>query len=320
MNFTSALLETDMKALRTESLQPLLIDVFNFKRFAGRYYLTSIVCKVDSNGQPCKVLTIADASTEMKIFCSNEELIQIDLRPDSLIHVEAALKQNMGSAYFLCKNIQQLNKSQSQGLDLACLPRSKCPKPEVFDAFLVFVGRIQNPLIKRFLTNVLLQEDIGVRYLQCPASIKHHHSYPGGLIEHSVEMVWDISGIQELSPLEKDIAVVSSLLHDIGKTRTYTPDGNYTAVGRLVDHQQLTLEICSNALKELELSSPHISNMLRHAWTCYSPKARFGFRPKTRVARYLQRVDGFSAKHSYRENHLPVFSDMDNRIRALSFV
>ena len=62
-----------MKILRTESLQPLLIDVFEFKRFAGRYFLTSVVCRVDSNGKPCKVLTIADASTEMKVFCSNEE-------------------------------------------------------------------------------------------------------------------------------------------------------------------------------------------------------------------------------------------------------
>jgi len=309
-----------MKILRTESLQPLLIDVFEFKRFAGRYFLTSVVCRVDSNGKPCKVLTIADASTEMKVFCSNEELMQIELRPNSLIHIEAALKQNLGSAYYLCKSLQLLSNNQTQGLDLASLPREKCPKPAVFDAFLVFVGRIQNPLLKRFLTNVLLQEDVGIRYLQCPASVRHHHAYPGGLIEHSVEMVWDISGVQELSPLEKDIAVVSSLLHDIGKTQTYTPDGTLTAIGRLVDHQQLTLEICGSALKELELSSPHISNMLRHAWTCYSPKARFGFRPKTRVARHLQKVDNYSARAADREHFLPVFPDMDKRIRTIPFV
>lgn len=308
-----------MKALKTESLQPLLIDALNFKRFMGRYYLVGAYSKPDSNGRNCKVLTIADASTEMRVFCNNEQLMQIELIPDSVIHVEAALMQNCGSAYYLCKNLQRIDGHQIQGLDLACLPRIKCPLPKVFDAFLVFIGRINNPLLKRFLLKVLLQPEIAIRYLQCPASINHHHNYPGGLIEHSVEMAWDIAGILDLSPLERDIAEVSALLHDIGKTKTFTPDGTRTAIGQLVDHQQLTLEICATALHELELSAPHIAHLLRHTWTCYSPNARFGFKPQTRVAKFLQKVDGYSSKRKQNSGFLPVFDDMHNRLRAPVF-
>ena len=309
-----------MKALKTDSIQPLLIDAVNYKRFMGRYYLTDACCKPDSGGRDCKVLTIADASTEMKIFCNNDELMQIDLRPDEMIHVEAALMQNHGSAYYLCKNLQVVGINQTSGLDLACLPRSKCPRPVAFDALFVFVGRLTSPLLKRLLVNALLQNDVTIRYLQCPASLNHHHNYPGGLLEHSVEMAWDISGILDLSPLERDIAVVGALLHDIGKIRTMTPDGTRTAIGRLVDHSQLTLEICADVLRELELSSPHIANMLRHSWTCYSPKARYGFKAKTRVAEFLQKVDGASARRKPESGFLPVFDNMDKTLRTSTFI
>ena len=70
--------------------------------------------------------------------------------------------------------------------------------------------------------------------------------------------------------------MVAALLHDVGKTKTLTPDMTRTAIGRLVDHSQLTLELCAEPLRKLECRAPGIAYHLRHAWTCYSPGARFG--------------------------------------------
>ncbi|MGJ8680566.1 HD domain-containing protein [Paraglaciecola sp.] len=304
-----------MKTLQIDSLQPLLADVSNFNRFMGRYFLSSVISRTDSSSRPVRVLTFSDASGDFKVYCNNPSLMETHLLPYSMVHIEASLQQRQGNAYYHCKNLLPCVDEKSIGNDLSALPRSLCPFPEAVDALIVFTSRLHHPAMRQFLRQVLLQPNIGLRYLQCPASLRYHHNYPGGLIQHSVEVAWDIAGIRELSPFEQDIAVVAALLHDIGKTLTLTPDGTRTAIGSLVDHDQLTLEICAEPLKLLESIAPAMAHQLRHAWTCYSPKARYGFTPKTRVAKHLQRVDGMSANNSKNTWSVPNFASVHDVLR-----
>jgi len=304
-----------MKTFEIDSIQPLLSDIIEFKRFMGRYYLSNITIKEDSIGQKCWVLTLSDGTGDFNVYCNSQELMSIELKAHSIVHVEAALLQTHGSAYFKCKNLLECNHSHKLGEDLSNLPRSQCPLPKYFDALIVLVSRVQNPYLRSFIRSVLLQKSVGVRYLQCPASLNYHHNYPGGLLRHSVEIAWDILGVGDLNSHEKDIAVVAALLHDIGKTLTLTSSMRRTEIGKLVDHSQLTLEVCSNELKKLESLAPNVANHLRHAWTCYSPKARYGFKPKTQVAKYLQKVDRMNAENDYGEGFIPQFSNVTEVLR-----
>ena len=305
-----------MKNVKIDSLQPLVVDVPNFQRFMGRYYLTGLVTKPDSTGQPCWAITLSDGSGDLKVFCNNSELMACNFQPNTLVHVEAVLQQKHGSAHYRCKNLVPVANTHTIGRDLSALPRSLCPLPIAFDALIFLAGRIENPILRQFLRNVLLKPQIGVRYLQCPASLKYHHNFPGGLIHHSVEIAWDIFGVQDFRPIERDIAVVAALLHDIGKVYTLTPDMTRTAIGSLVDHNQLTLEICAEPLAELDAAAPHIANQLRHAWTCYSPGSRYGFKPKTRVANYLQKSDKSSSERKTGSWPVPDFGDVTDFLRT----
>jgi 3'-5' exoribonuclease len=304
-----------MKNFSTESMQPLLEDVPNFQRFMGRYFVTALKVSSDSKGKSCKVLTLSDASGDLRVFCNAEHLMDLTIAVNQLIHIEAALQQDHGAAYYRCKDLSLSNSDKRVGHDLSVLPRSLCPVEDAFDCLLVMFSRIKNPLLKQFVRDVLLQPDVGINYLLCPASLNYHHNYKGGLIKHSLETAWNIAGVHELSILERDVAVVAALLHDIGKVKTMSPDIKRTQTGRLVDHSQLTLEICAWPLKNLADFAPAIADQLRHAWTCYSPKSRYGFKPKTRVAHLLQRVDNASASGKVREGFLPVFG---NSAKALS--
>ncbi|WP_278403861.1 HD domain-containing protein [Pseudoalteromonas ruthenica] len=303
-----------MRDLKIDSLQPLLIDVPNYQRFMGHYYLSELVVRTDSCGQTCWVLTLSDGSGDFRVYCNSPDMMATPLQEHTMIHVEAALQQTHGSAYYKCKNLLPNSGNGYMGCDLSVLPRTLCPFPEIYDALIIFVSRLSHPLLQRFIRRVLLQTNVGPRFLQCPASLNYHHNYPGGLLQHSVEIAWAIVGIQDFSPLERDIAVVSALLHDIGKTLTLTPQMTRTAIGRLVDHSQLTLELCAEPLRELEASSPSIAHQLRHAWTCYSPRARYGYKPKTAVAKHLQRVDKMNADQEITNWHVPVF---DNAVDVL---
>lgn len=74
-----------------------------------------------------------------------------------------------------------------------------------------------------------------------------------------------------------------------------TADMQRTDIGTLVDHDDLTLEICAPALSKLSAIDATIANELRHAWTCSSHNARYGFKPKTIIAQKLQDYDCSSA-------------------------
>lgn len=294
-----------MKTLSENSVQPLLTETANLARFMGRYYLDDFMEGVSACGQEYWLITLADASGEVKVYCHSPELMQQAPDVEQWIHVEASLSQPKGIAYFRCKNLLLDVPVERVGPDLSSLPRKACPIDYAFDALFFIVSRIATNDLRVFVRDVLLQPEVALNYLCCPASINHHHNYAGGLLVHSLEMAWQIICSEELSDVECDIAVVAALLHDIGKVWTLKPQLSRTPVGSLVCHDYLTLEVCANPLKRLSERAPGLANQLRHAWTCHSPRARYGFKPRTRVARYLQRVDHDSAFIGHPESFLP---------------
>jgi 3'-5' exoribonuclease len=94
---------------------------------------------------------------------------------------------------------------------------------------------------------------------------------------------------------ERDIVIVASLLHDIGKVKTLNEHIQLTNLGQLIEHDDLTLDICAEPLKQLEKENITIANILRHCWTCASPNARYGYKPQYRIAKYVQQADNLSA-------------------------
>ncbi len=89
-----------------------------------------------------------------------------------------------------------------------------------------------------------------VDFESSPASKKVHHSYPGGLIEHTlavtemslglatvIEKVYDVK-------MNKDLLIAGGILHDFYKTMTYKKDGDKydrSVIGAKIDHLTLTV-------------------------------------------------------------------------------
>ena len=58
------------------------------------------------------------------------------------------------------------------------------------------------------------------RFYECPAAIRRHHEYPGGLCEHSLETVRIALNLVETMPrneINRDMVIAGAVLHDIGK-------------------------------------------------------------------------------------------------------
>lgn len=197
-------------------------------------------------------------------------------------------------------------------IERASIPVLKVPASMV-SPLIGGVAELQN-LIKRlsiqplqeFAVEVLSDIETATAFLNRPASFSFHHSEPGGLLRHSLEVaniVWTLPG---MTNVDREIALVGALFHDLGKIRTYSESRHMSTLGRLVAHDDLTLEICASALKKLDRRWPEGAAILRHVWTCASPGARYGMASKSVAADAVRFADGFSATVANHELALEI--------------
>jgi 3'-5' exoribonuclease len=125
-------------------------------------------------------------------------------------------------------------------------PASLTPKarrdPEEAAGFLEFlVAEIAHPGLSATVQAVLADRDLAAY----PAS-DDHHSYAGGLLEHTVGVATLCRETAQLHPrLRPDLVLAAALVHDVGRTLELGPGPAFTQTdeGRLLGHVHLGLRL-----------------------------------------------------------------------------
>lgn len=99
-----------------------------------------------------------------------------------------------------------------------------------------------------------------------PAGATHHHSYPGGLVEHIIATtsiglaLCDVVGKVYHGKINKDLVLAGTILHDITKALTYVQEENGTyrmaPIAERLDH--LTLGVAELIRRGFPLDVVHI--------------------------------------------------------------
>ncbi len=163
------------------------------------------------------------------------------------------------------------------------------------------VGGLEIPELHGFVRSVFSDSAIALPFLRVPASIAHHHCHNVGLLEHSVECAEFVRDVMIPCSHERELAIVAALLHDIGKVMTFAPNQERTAVGTLIDHNALTLELLADHLHTLDRAWPDGGRALRYLWT-WKARRRSSERPLMLSANIIQAADQISAaKDAWRQ-------------------
>ena len=101
---------------------------------------------------------------------------------------------------------------------------------------------------------------------RAPASVWHHHNYPGGFIEHTIalyELCMSIARIVEEiydCRVDKDLVICGVLLHDVFKPATYqeNADGRYKRSGLAERLDHLTLASAELIRRGFPLDAVHV--------------------------------------------------------------
>lgn len=122
---------------------------------------------------------------------------------------------------------------------------------EELEGFLEHLTReVHDEPLRQVIQGVLFTEPTAAEFRRAPCTRAGHHSYVGGLIEHTVAVGTLVIEVCQLHPrLDSDLLMAAALLHDVGKTRefSYGAEFGITEEGRLIGHLALGAEIVGSA-------------------------------------------------------------------------
>jgi 3'-5' exoribonuclease len=141
-------------------------------------------------------------------------------------------------------------------LDPAALaPRLRRDADEL-EGFLEFLAaEISHPGLRAAVGRFVGDDEFRARLRSLPATADGHHSYAGGLLEHTVGVATICREISQLHPrLRADLLLAAALLHDVGRTVELTrgPVFRPTDEGRLLGHVHLGLRLIEERAAPLE--------------------------------------------------------------------
>jgi 3'-5' exoribonuclease len=144
----------------------------------------------------------------------------------------------------------------AEGQDPAALAPALRRDADELDGFLEFLaGEVAHPGLRATVARFVEDEGFRARLRELPAAPDGHHSYAGGLLEHTVGVATLCRETAQLHPrLRADLLLTAALLHDAGRTAELTrgPVFRRTDEGRLLGHVHLGLRLIEARAAALE--------------------------------------------------------------------
>jgi 3'-5' exoribonuclease len=166
--------------------------------------------------------------------------------------------------------------------------------PDELDGFLEFLaGEIAHPRLAGVVARFLSDDVLRTSLRRLPAA-ETHHSYAGGLLEHTVGVTTICRETAQLHPrLRVDLLLAAALLHDVGRVAELTPGPTFrqTEEGRLLGHVHLGLRMVEDHAGALQSDA---RAELLHAVSCHHD-ARAARTAEAAVLYHANQLDAVAA-------------------------
>ena len=189
-------------------------------------------------GAPDLALELSDATGRIagRVW-SDVELLDARFAEGDAVHVLGRVEKFRDR---LQLEVRALEPAEADPATLAPMLRRDA---EELEGFLVFLAsEIHDEVLRELVTRVLA----GTSLRTYPATPDAHHSYAGGLLEHTVGVATICHELTQLHPrLRADLLLAAALVHDVGRTRELGPPPAFrpTEEGRLLGHVHLGVRV-----------------------------------------------------------------------------
>lgn len=226
------------------------------------------------------------------------------------VQVEGSTQIYQGAIQFIATSICRAREEEVEFADF--MPLAPQEIDRLAGSLAELLRTVSDPHLRNLAECFLTDEDFMARFARCPAGVKNHHAYPGGLLEHVVNLMEVISRIADCYPaLDQDLLLVGALIHDMGKLQElqYERSFAYTDEGQLLGHVVIGMGMLEQKIREAERLSgeefpTETALRLKHMLISHHGEYEYGSPklPMTLEAVALHHLDNLDAKiHSFQQ-------------------
>lgn len=149
----------------------------------------------------------------------------------------------------------------------------------LFDRIKATVSSFRNEELKKIVLYII--ESLKDSLIICPAALKMHHAYRGGVVYHTASILSAAKGVCDAYPfIDRELVYSGAILHDVAKTIELEYDTNgtptgYSVKGNLLGHITLGVIEIENAAKKCG-TSDELKTKLQHMILSHHTVPEFG--------------------------------------------
>ena len=202
------------------------------------------------------------------------------------------------------------------------LPVSKNSTEAMYQDLLGYIRTIGNPYLKQLLVRLFAEnQELIKSFTKHSAAKTVHHSFVGGLLEHTLSVVRLCDFYAKSYPIiNRDLLLTAAMCHDIGKTREISefPINDYTDEGQLLGHIMIGAEMIHDEIKQIPGFPTNLENELKHCILAHHGEFEYGSPKKTALveAAALNLADNTDAR---METLTEIFEAAGDRTDWLGF-
>ena len=260
------------------------------ERVSGIYLCKQRQSAVTKNGKAYENMILQDKTglADAKIWDPNSQGIE-EFGALDYVEIVAEATSFQGA---LQLNVKRARKAREGEYDPAdYLPVSEFDIEEMYRELMNYANQVREPHLRALLKDLFVDDADFIRAFKFHSAAKTvHHSFVGGLLEHTLSVCRLCEYYTKAYPfLNRDLLYTAAMCHDIGKVYELSdfPENDYTDEGQLLGHIAMGSEMVGERARKISGFPKKLENELKHCILAHHGELEYGSPKKPALAEAL---------------------------------
>lgn len=230
-------------------------------------------------GRPYETVLLQDktGTVDGKIWDPNNPGI-CDFDANDFVCITAEVKVYNNALQLNISNTRIADESEYTASDY--MPSTDNDVDVMYQELITYIDSVKNSYLHTLLENFFKKDEAFIKcFLGHSAAKTVHHSYAGGLLEHTLAVVRMCDFLAAHYVLiNRDLLITAAICHDIGKTQELSdfPVNDYTDEGQLLGHIVIGTEMITEQVREIPGFPAKLANLLKHCILSHHGEYEYG--------------------------------------------
>lgn len=278
------------------------------------FLLESLQIKKKKNGEDYLAITLKDKTGEAQgVMWDNVKEVIDNVSAGDYVQATAKVSTYNDKTQLTLQRLSKLKADQVEESDY--IPSSGKDINALWKEFMNSANGIGHLHLRRLIPEIFDDESFADKFRRAPAAKGFHHTYIGGLLEHTLSIVQLCEMIADhYQHLDRDLLVVGGIIHDLAKVDelSYERNFDYTDEGRLLGHIVMGTLDLDKRMKALEFPDKLRIKVL-HMLISHHGEEQYGSprKPMTAEAIALHHIDMIDSRMEMARQALEMEKEVD---------